>query len=112
MCWARAYPPSIRASRIEIYSAVVLEGAGWKSGIMAAAAQLFANSKGGHAERLARFSKSTPNAMLWLQIGIGCAKLEQLLQRFVRQLPDVVEIGILGAAERFAFVRRVTYCMD
>jgi type IV secretion system protein VirB4 len=91
--------------QIDIFYAVVLEGARSKTGIMPAVAQLFTDPKGGYEELRAQFSNSKQKTLLRSQIEIEYAKLDQRVQSFVRQLSDAVEIEILGAEECFTFLR-------
>ena len=88
--------------QIEIFYAVVLEGARSKTGIMPAVAQLFTDPKGGYEELRAQFSNSKQKTLLRSQIEIDYAKLDQRVQSFVRQLSDAVEIEVLGAEECFS----------
>ncbi len=93
--------------QIEIFYAVVLEGARSKSGTVAAIAQLFSDPIGGYEELRAQFSNSRQKTLLRSQLEADYVRLDQQVQSFVRQLADTMEIAALGADECFTFLRRL-----
>jgi type IV secretion system protein VirB4 len=96
-----------RLYQIEIFYAVVLEGARSKSGILPALKQLFTDPKAGYQELRAQFSNTKQKTLLRSQIETDYARLDQQVQSFVRQLSDAVEIEVLSAQECFTFLRRL-----
>lgn len=98
---------SDRLFEIEIYYAVVLEGARSKTGISAGIQRLFHDPAGGLDELKAQFSNHRMKVLLRSQIARDLARLEQCVQAFTRQLSDFVRIEVLDSKGQFRFFRRL-----
>ena len=92
---------------IEIYYAVVLEGARSKTGIMAALGRLPSDPKGAVRELKAQFTSNVMKVLLRSQIERDLLRLKQRVEAFEQQLRDQVEIEILSSDEQFHFLRRL-----
>ena len=92
---------------IEIFYAIVLEGARSKTGIKAGLSMLLADPRGAAQELYAQLSGSTRKRLLRRQIENDCIRLEQCANSFVKQISDFVEIEVLGNEESFRFFRKL-----
>src|SRR5207248_531741 len=92
---------------VEVFYAVVIEGARSKTGITAALAQLPFDPAAAMRELKAQFSNNRVKVLLREQIEADLLKLEQRTQSFIRQLADFVQIDILKHDECFRFLRRL-----
>lgn len=96
-----------RLFQIEIFYAVVVEGARSKTGVGAALAQLPTDPAGAVRELKAQFTNDNMKVLLRTQIENDRARLEQRVQNFIRQLADLVAIETLDAEQQFRFLRRL-----
>ena len=96
-----------RLFEIEIYYAIVIEGARSKTGFGVAFKQLAHDPAGGFNELKAQFSNRGMKVLLRTQIERDLARLEQQAQAFVRQLADFVRIEVLDYRNQFRFLRRL-----
>src|SRR5436309_6643078 len=92
---------------VEIFYAVVIEGAHSKSGIAAALAQLLSEPGAALRELKAQFSNDKMKVFVRNQIEADLLKLEQCTQSFSRQLADFVQIEVLQQDQCFCFLRRL-----
>ena len=92
---------------IEIYYAVVLEGARSKTGIMAALGRLPSDPEGAVRELKAQFTSNVMKVLLRSQIQRDLLRLKQRVEAFEQQLRDQVEIEILSSDDQFHFLRRL-----
>ena len=105
----RAYfeQKSDRLFQIEIFYAIVVEGARSKTGVGAALAQLPTDPAGAVRELKAQFTNDNMKVLLRTQIENARARLEQRVQNFIRQLADLVAIETMDAEQQFRFLRRL-----
>jgi len=96
-----------RLFNVEIFYAVVIEGARSKTGITAALAQLPFDPSDALRELKAQFSNDKTKVVLREQIEADLLKLEQRTQSFIRQLVDFVQIEALDQNQCFRFLRRL-----
>ena len=96
-----------RLFQIEIYYAIVLEGARSKTGVGAALAQLPSDPAGAIRELKAQFTNDNMKVLLRSQIETDRLRLEQRIQNFIRQLGDLVTIEMMNPGEQFRFLRRL-----
>jgi type IV secretion/conjugal transfer VirB4 family ATPase len=96
-----------RLFEIEIYYAIVIEGARSKSGFGAALRQLVHDPAGGLNELKAQFSNRGMKVLLRTQIERDLARLDQQVQAFVRQLADFTQIEVLDSKRQFRFLQRL-----
>ena len=80
---------------VEIFYAVVIEGARSKTGITAALARLPFDPAAAMRELKAQFSNDKMKVLLREQIQADLLKLEQHTQSFICQLADFVQIAVL-----------------
>ncbi|ACO33714.1 MULTISPECIES: type IV secretion system DNA-binding domain-containing protein [Acidobacterium] len=92
---------------IEIYYAILLEGARSKTGFSTAFERLSHDPAGGLDELKAQFSNRSMKVLLRSQIERDLAWLEQRVQTFVRQLADFARIEVLDYKGQFRFFRRL-----
>jgi type IV secretion system protein VirB4 len=92
---------------IEIYYAVVLEGARSKTGIMAALGRLPSDPEGAVRELKAQFTSNVMKVLLRSQIQRDHLRLKQRVEAFEQQLRDQVDIEILSSYDQFHFLRRL-----
>jgi type IV secretion/conjugal transfer VirB4 family ATPase len=92
---------------IEIYYAVVLEGARSKTGILAALGRLPRDPEGALRELKAQFTNDVMKVLLRSQIQRDLLRLKQRVEAFEQQLRDQVEIETLPADDQFHFLRRL-----
>jgi type IV secretion/conjugal transfer VirB4 family ATPase len=92
---------------IEIYYAVVLEGARSKTGILAALGRLPSDPEGALRELKAQFTNDVMKVLLRSQIQRDLLRLKQRVEAFEQQLRDQVEIETLPADDQFHFLRRL-----
>jgi type IV secretion system protein VirB4 len=92
---------------VEIFYVVLLEGARAKPGFAAALQQLFRDPSGAMEEIRSRFSNTRTRKLLRRQIESDLKRLENRVQAFIRQLSDMVDIGVLSQTEQFRFFRRL-----
>lgn len=92
---------------IEIFYAIVLEGARSKTGIGTAIARFPGDSSGAVRELKAQFTGDNMKVLLRSQIHRDHVRLEQRVQAFRQQLNDLVEIDMLAQDEQFHFLRRL-----
>jgi type IV secretion/conjugal transfer VirB4 family ATPase len=92
---------------IEIYYAVVLEGARSKTGIMAALGRIPSDPEGAVRELKAQFTSNVMKVLLRSQIQRDLLRLKQRVEAFEQQLRDQVEIEILSSDDQFHFLRRL-----
>jgi len=88
---------------IEIYYAVVLEGARSKTGIIAALGRLPSDPEGAVRELKAQFTSNVMKVLLRSQIQRDLLRLKQRVEAFEQQLRDQVEIETLWTARRNEF---------
>jgi len=91
---------------VEIFYAVLIEGARSKTGITAALAQILFDPAAAMGELKAQFSNDKMKVLLREQIEADLLKLEQRTQSFSRQVADFVQIEVLQQDECFCFLRR------
>jgi type IV secretion system protein VirB4 len=96
-----------RLFEIEIYYAILLEGARSKTGISTGLQRLFHDPAGGLDELKAQFSNRRMKVLLRSQIEQDLARLEQCVQAFTRQLSDFAQIEVLDSKGQFRFFRRL-----
>ena len=92
---------------VEIFYAIVLEGARSKSGIGSAFAQLFRDPAGAFGELRTQFTNNSMKVLLRSQIETELARLDQKVQTFARQLADFMQIEVLNQQGQFRFFRRL-----
>ena len=92
---------------IEIYYAVVLEGARSKTGIMAALKRFPSDASGAVRELKTQFTNNNMKVLLRSQIQRDHLRLHQRVEAFQQQLRDLVEIDTLDPDEQFHFLRRL-----
>jgi type IV secretion/conjugal transfer VirB4 family ATPase len=92
---------------VEIFYAVLLEGARAKRGFAAASQQLFRDPSGAMEEIQSQFSNARTRKLLRSQIEADLLRLENSVAAFIRQLSDFVDIRVLDQAEQFRFFRRL-----
>ncbi len=92
---------------IEIFYAVVLEGARSKTGISAALGRFPSDPSGAIRELKAQFTGDNMKVLLRSQIQRDQVRLEQRVQAFRLQLCDFVEIDLLSQEDQFHFLRRL-----
>ena len=92
---------------VEIFYAVVIEGARLKTGITAALAQMLFDPAAAMGELKAQFSNDKMKVLLREQIEADLLKLEQRTQSFSRQVADFVQIEVLQQDQCFCFLRRL-----
>ena len=92
---------------VEIFYAVVIEGARSKTGITAALAQLPFDPAAAMGELEAQFSNHKMKVLLREQIEADLLRLEQRTQSFSRQVADFVQIEVLQQDQCFCFLRRL-----
>jgi len=92
---------------VEIFYAVVIEGARSKTGITAALAQILFDPAAAMGELKAQFSNDKMKVLLREQIEADLLKLEQRTQSFSRQVADFVQIEVLQQDQCFCFLRRL-----
>jgi type IV secretion system protein VirB4 len=93
--------------QIEIYYAILLEGARSKTGVAAALGRLFSDPAGAIDELQTQFTNSNMKRLLRGQIETDLARLEQSVQAFARNLGDFMQIEILDQQGQFTFFRRL-----
>ena len=93
--------------QVEIYYAIVLEGARSKTGIGVAFARLFRDPAGAIAELRTQFTSNSMKTLLRSQIADALARLEQKVQAFSRQLADFMQIEVLNQEGQLRFFRRL-----
>ena len=96
-----------RLFEIEIYYAILLEGARSKTGFSTAFGRLPYDPTGGLNELKAQFSNRGMKILLRSQIESDQAQLEQCVSAFVRQLADFARIEVLDSKGQFRFFRRL-----
>ncbi len=92
---------------IEIYYAVVLEGARSKTGIVTALGRLPSDPDGAIRELKAQFTSNVMKVLLRSQIQRDLLRLKQRVEAFEQQLHDQVEIETLSSDDQFHFLRRL-----
>ncbi len=92
---------------VEIFYAVVLEGARSKTGISAALGRFPSDPSGAVRELKAQFTGGNMKVLLRSQIERDQVRLEQRVQAFRQQLSDFVEIDLLSQEDQFHFLRRL-----
>jgi type IV secretion/conjugal transfer VirB4 family ATPase len=92
---------------IEIYYAVVLEGARSKTGIMAALGRFPSDPEGAVRELKAQFTSNVMKVLLRSQIQRDLLRLKQRVEAFEQQLRDQVDIETLSSDDQFHFLRRL-----
>jgi type IV secretion system protein VirB4 len=93
--------------QVEIFYAIVLEGARSKSGLGAAFAQLFRDPAGALGELRTQFSSNSMKVLLRSQIESELMRLTQKEQAFARQLADFMQIEVLDQQGQLRFFRRL-----
>ena len=92
---------------IEIFYAVVLEGARAKTGISVALGRFPSDPSGAIRELKAQFTSDNMKVLLRSHIERDQIRLEQRVQAFRQQLSDFVEIDVLPQQDLFHFLRRL-----
>ena len=92
---------------IEIFYAVVLEGARSKTGIGAALGRFPSDPSGAWRELKAQFTGDSMKILLRTQIERDLDRLKQRVTAFRQQMGDIVEIAELPQSEQFHFFRRL-----
>jgi type IV secretion system protein VirB4 len=92
---------------IEIFYAVVLEGARSKTGVGAALGRFPSDPAGAMRELKAQFTSDNMKVLLRSQIERDHSRLQQRVQAFQQQLGDLVEINALGQDGQFRLFRRL-----
>src|SRR5205823_14966872 len=92
---------------VEIFYAIVIEGARSNTGIAAALSWLPIDPVAALRELRAQFSNEETKVILREQIEADLLRLEQRTQSFIRQLADFVQIEVLQQNECFRFLRRL-----
>ena len=92
---------------IEIFYAVMLEGARSKTGISAALGRFPSDPSGAWRELKAQFTGDSMKILLRAQIERDVARLKQRIAAFRQQMGDLVEIAELQQPEQFHFFRRL-----
>ena len=92
---------------IEIFYAVVVEGARSKTGIGAALGRFPSDPSGAWRELKAQFTGDSMKILLRTQIERDVARLKQRIAAFRQQMGDLVEIAELPQHQQFHFFRRL-----
>jgi type IV secretion system protein VirB4 len=92
---------------IEIFYAVVLEGARSKTGVGAALGRFPSDPTGAMRELKAQFTSDNMKVLLRSQIERDHFRLQQRVQAFQQQLGDLLEIETLGQDGQFRLFRRL-----
>ena len=92
---------------IEIFYAVVVEGARSKTGIGAAIGRFPSDPNWAWRELKAQFTGDSMKVLLRAQIERDLDRLKQRVTAFRQQMGDLVEIGELAQPEQFHFFRRL-----
>ena len=93
--------------QVEIFYCIVLEGARSKTGVSAALARLFKDPASAVDELRAQFTNNSMKTLLRAQIEADCARLDQTVEAFARQLADFMQIEILNQQGQLRFFRRL-----
>lgn len=96
-----------RLFEIEIYYAILVEGARSKTGFRAAFERLISDPAGGMDELKAQFSNHGMKILLRSQIERDLTRLEQRTEAFVHQLAGFTRIEVLDSKGQFHFFRRL-----
>ena len=96
-----------RLYSIEIFYAIVLEGARSKTGVTAALARFPKDPSGAWRELKAQFTGDNMKVLLRSQIERDLVRLEQRVSAFRQQIVDLVEIELLSQPDQFHFFRRL-----
>lgn len=92
---------------IEIFYAIVLEGARSKTGISAALGRFPSDPSGAIRELKAQFTGDNMKVLLRSQIQRDHVRLEQRVNAFRQQLSGLVEIELLSQDDQFHFLRHL-----
>lgn len=98
---------SERLYQIDIFYAVVLEGARSKRGVGAALKQFPRDPAGAVRELKAQFSNNNMKVLLRKQIETDLGRLEQRVVMFTRQLTEFMQIEKLNQEGQLTFFRRL-----
>lgn len=96
-----------RLFEIEIFYAVVLEGARSQTGIATALGRFPSDPSGAIRELKAQFTGDNMKILLRSQIERDHARLYQRVDAFRQQLGDLVQIRVMARAEQFRLFRRL-----
>ena len=93
--------------QIEIFYAVVLEGARSKGGLLAAMSRFPSDPQGALRELKAQFSSDQTKVLLRRQIEVDLEKLHARSANFSRYLGDLMTVELLPQEEQFTVLRRL-----
>jgi type IV secretion/conjugal transfer VirB4 family ATPase len=93
--------------QVEIFYAIVLEGARSKTGVGAALERFVHDPAGAVSELRAQFTNNSMKTLLRSQIEQDLARLEQRVNAFVQHLGDFVHVQVLNQQGQFTFFRRL-----
>ena len=93
--------------QVEIFYAIVLEGARSKTGVGAALGRIVHDPAGAISELRAQFTNNSMKTLLRSQIEQDLARLEQRVNAFVQHLGDFVHVQVLNQQGQFTFFRRL-----
>jgi type IV secretion/conjugal transfer VirB4 family ATPase len=96
-----------RLYSIEIFYAIVLEGARSKTGIAAALGRFPSDPSGGWRELKAQFTGDNMKVLLRAQIERDLVRLQQRVDAFRQQTTDFVDTEIMSQSDQFHFFRRL-----
>ena len=96
-----------RLYEVELFYAIVLEGARSKTGILSDLGRFPRDPQGAIRELKARFTNDNMKVLLRQQIDTDMVRLEQCVQNFTRHLADLMPIEVQGQQAQFSFFRRL-----
>jgi type IV secretion/conjugal transfer VirB4 family ATPase len=96
-----------RLYSIEIFYAIVLEGARSKTGIAAALGRFPSDPSGAWRELKAQFTGDNMKVLLRAQIERDLVRLQQRVDAFRQQTTDFVDTEIMSQSDQFHFFRRL-----
>ena len=96
-----------RLYEVELFYAIVLEGARSKTGILSALGRMPRDPQGAIRELKAQFTNDNMKVLLRKQIDTDMVRLEQCVQNFTRHLADLMPIEVQGQQAQFSFFRRL-----